>query len=288
MKRKKILLQLDSDRLASSFDAIIAYEAGVDQTLSYGGVSLDDLPKLVHGAVFTRSGEALKDTAIYIGGSSVALGEAMLKIICEQIFLGSRRVSVMADPNGSNTTAAAAALKIGGALALPGKSAVILAGSGPVGMRIAALLAKEGCRVTLTSRRLERAQEARRLIKERFGLDVTPVEARDEAGMEKALQGAHIALGAGAAGAALIPEVLWASSLTLEAIVDTNSIPPLGIGGIDPLDEAMPRYGKLVFGALAVGILKMKIHLAALACLFERSDRALDLEEIYEIGKTLG
>lgn len=287
MKSKKILLQLDSDRHASSFDTIAAYEAGIDQVLSYGGVGLDDLPKLVYGAVFTRSGEALKNTAIYIGGSSVPLGEAMLKTICEQIFFDSKRVSVMADPNGSNTTAAAAVVKIRRAVSLSGKRAVVLAGSGPVGVRTAALLAKEGCHVALTSRRLERAQEARRLVRERFGLEVAPVETRDEVGMREALQGAHIALGAGAARAALIQEDLWASNPTLEAVVDTNAVPPLGIGGVDALDDGALRHDKLVFGALAVGMLKMKIHLAALASLFERNDRVLDLEEMYEIGKTL-
>ncbi|NPV76293.1 MAG: methylenetetrahydrofolate dehydrogenase [Anaerolineae bacterium] len=287
MKSKKILLQLDSDRHASSFDAIAAYEAGVDQVLSFGGVGLDDLPKLVYGAVFTRSREALRDTAIYIGGSSVPLGEAMLKTICEKIFFDSKRVSVMADPNGSNTTAAAAVVKIGRVVSLSGKRAVVLAGSGPVGVRTAALLAKEGCHVALTSRRLERAQEARRLVRERFGLEVEPVETRDEAGMRSVLQGADIALGAGAAGAALIHEDLWASNPTLEAVVDTNAVPPLGIGGVDALDNGALRHGKLVFGALAVGLLKMKIHLAALASLFERNDRVLDLEELYEIGKTL-
>src|SRR5512136_3337743 len=170
---KKLLLQLDSDKFASSFDTITAYDAGADHVLSYGGVTVDDVRNLVYGAMFTRGGEALKNTAIFIGGSSVPVGEAMLKAV-QDAFFGPVRVSVMADPNGSNTTAVAAVLKIIRAVPVAGKRAVIFAGTGPVGVRAAALLAKEGCEVVLTSRQLDRAQKACQSIQERFKLDVTP------------------------------------------------------------------------------------------------------------------
>ncbi len=57
---KKLLLQLDSDRFASSFDCITAYDAEVDHVLSYGGVTLEDVRNLVYGGMFTRGGEALR------------------------------------------------------------------------------------------------------------------------------------------------------------------------------------------------------------------------------------
>jgi D-arabinose 1-dehydrogenase-like Zn-dependent alcohol dehydrogenase len=43
-------------------------------------------------------------------------------------------------------------------------SALVLAGTGPVGMRSAALLAKEGASVTLAGRQLAKAQEAAKAI----------------------------------------------------------------------------------------------------------------------------
>ena len=76
---KKLLLQLDSDKFASVFDAITAYDAGVDHVLQYGGVTPDDVRDLVYGAMFTRGGDDLKNSAVFIGGSDVATGEAMLK-----------------------------------------------------------------------------------------------------------------------------------------------------------------------------------------------------------------
>ena len=53
---KRLLLQLDADRHPSSFDRIVALDAGADEVLSYGGVTPDDVAPLVHGAIFTRGG----------------------------------------------------------------------------------------------------------------------------------------------------------------------------------------------------------------------------------------
>jgi len=42
-----------------------------------------------------------------------------------------------------------------------------------------------------------------------------------------------------------------------------------------------------VFGALAIGSLKMKVHKACVASLFERNDAVLDIEAIYAVARTL-
>jgi hypothetical protein len=236
--------------------------------------------------MFTRGGDALKNTAIFIGGSSVPVGEAMLKAVLDTFF-GPVRVSVMADPNGSNTTAAAAVLKIVRAVPVAGKRAVIFAGTGPVGVRAATLLAKEGCQVAITSRALDRAQSVSRSIRERFNLDVTPLEVRDDAASAKALEGAHIVLTTGAAGVELVKQSLWVATPSVEVVADVNAVPPTGIGGIKPTDDGKQREGRLAFGALGIGGLKMKIHRGAVARLFERNDLVLDVEEIYAIGKAL-
>ena len=283
---KRLLVQLDSDRFASVFDAITAYDAGVDQVLSYGGVGLDDLRNLVYGAMFTRGGDALKNTAIFIGGSSVPAGEQMLKAVLDTFF-GPVRVSVMADPNGSNTTAAAAVLKIVRAGPVSGKRAVVFAGTGPVGSRAAVLLAKEGCQVAITSRDLGRAEGTCRSIQERFNLVVAPLEVRNDAAVAKALEGAQVVLSAGVPGAELVKQELWMASSTVEILADVNAVPPTGIGGIKPSDDGKSREGRLAFGALGIGGLKMKIHRASVASLFERNDLVLDVEQVYEIGKTV-
>ncbi|MDR3575222.1 MAG: NADP-dependent methylenetetrahydromethanopterin/methylenetetrahydrofolate dehydrogenase [Anaerolineaceae bacterium] len=283
---KKLLLQLDSDPHASSFDTVTAYDAGADHVFCYGGVGLSDVRNLVYGAMFTRGGADLKNTAIFIGGSSVPAGEAMLKEV-RNTFFGPVRVSVMADPNGSNTTAAAEVLKIIRAVDVSGKNAVIFAGTGPVGVRAAALLSKEGCHVTITSRQLDNANKACSSIKERFNLDVTPMEVRDDLGVTRALENAQIVLATGAAGIELVKKELWSANPKIEVVADANAVPPIGIGGIQPTDDGKERDGKLAFGAIGIGGLKMKIHHASVAKLFEKNDLVLDIEEIYEIGKAL-
>jgi hypothetical protein len=283
---KKLLLQLDSDKFASSFDCITAYDAGVDHVLSYGGVAVDDVRNMVYGAMFTRGGDELKNSAIFIGGSSVPVGEAMLKAV-QDAFFGPVRVSVMADPNGSNTTAVAAVLKIIRAVPVAGKRAVILAGTGPVGVRAATLLAKEGCQVVLTSRTLSRAQDACRAIHDRFKLDITPLEVKDEGTTMHAVEGANVILTCGAAGIELVKKEIWAAMPSVEVVADVNAVPPTGVGGIKPTDDGKQREGRIAFGALGIGGLKMKIHRASVARLFERNDLVLDVEEIYAIGKTL-
>ena len=52
-------------------------------------------------------------------------------------------------------------------------------------------------------------------------------------------------------------------------------------------DNAVARDGVTVFGALGVGGLKMKVHKACIARLFERNDLVLDAETIAEVAGEL-
>ena len=99
MSKPKILVQLDPDTHASVFDAVVAVDAGVDQLLQYDGVEKEQVRDLVHGAMFTRGVADLKHTAVFVGGSNVAAGEALLEAVTKSFF-GPMRVSVMMDANG--------------------------------------------------------------------------------------------------------------------------------------------------------------------------------------------
>src|SRR5689334_18724302 len=100
---KKILLQLDTDQHPSPFDSMVAYDVGVDEVLSYGRVAASDVQTLVQAAVFTRGPDALRHTAVWIGGADATLGERLLAEV-QGAFFGPFRVSVMVDSNGCNTT----------------------------------------------------------------------------------------------------------------------------------------------------------------------------------------
>ncbi len=283
---KKILIQLDSDPFASVFDAIAAYDSGAGRVLQYAGVTPEDVQDLVYGAIFTRGPEHLNNSAVFIGGSDVAVGEEMLDVARDS-FIGPLKVSVMLDANGCNTTATAAVAKMLSSVDLVGKKVTILAGTGPVGIRAAALFAQEGAQVTLTSRSQERAEEAAASIGERFDVQVTGVGAANEEGVREALDGAHGVLCAGAAGVMLLPESVWVDHPTLQVLGDVNAVPPLGIEGIKVHWKGKEKHGKIIYGAIGIGDFKMKVHHASVARLFEQNDLILDAEEVYATAKEL-
>ncbi len=284
---KKILIHLESDSHPSVFDQVTAYDAGVDQVLAYGGVQLEDVTNLVYGAMFTRGGEGLRNTAIFIGGTHVPTAEMLLKKV-QDTFFGNVRVSVMFDANGSNTTAAALVHKIAYRRSLTGKKALVLAGTGPVGIRAAILLAREGCEVFLSSRQLSRAQEISKHIRENNGVEVIPVEVTGETDIAKILdQGMNIAACCGAAGVQMLSSSTWSNASSLEIIADINAVNPLGVEDIKVTDNGKEREGKLLYGAIAIGNLKMKVHRTAVQTLFESNRLVLDFDSIYEIAKKM-
>ena len=89
------------------------------------------------------------------------------------------------------------------------------------------------------------------------------------------------------AGVRLVPRDAWAGRAGLRAAADVNAVPPLGVEGIEATDNGVERDGVTVFGALGVGSLKMKIHKACIARLFEQNDLVLDAETIVEVARTL-
>jgi methylenetetrahydrofolate/methylenetetrahydromethanopterin dehydrogenase (NADP+) len=283
---KRLLLLLDTDPMPNAYDTIVGYDGGADQIMSYGGITPDNVGPLIDGAVFTRGPSEKKHTAVFIGGANMAAGEALLAAITKRFF-GNFRVSVMLDSNGSNTTAAAGVAQIAKRVPLAGKKVVVLAGTGPVGLRAAALFAKQGAQVSLTSRGKQRAIAACGLIQARFGVSPIPLAAVDNDARGATILGADIVFAAGAIGVDLLEERHWRDERTIELIADCNAQPPLGVGGIDATDKGNTRQQKLAFGALGVGGLKLKLHRACIAQLFQSSDQVLDAEEIYAQAKTM-
>lgn len=281
---KNLLFQLDTDPLPSTFDTIVAYDGGADQVHAQGGISPATLGQIIEGCIFTRSPKEKHHTAIFVGGSQLSEGEALLAAIRKKFF-ANFRVSVMLDSNGSNTTAAAGVAFLASHGSLQGKRAVVLAGTGPVGQRAAALLASEGAEVVLTSRRLARAEAACEAIQNRFGYHITPCEALDNVARANAPQNAHLVFATGAAGVNLLDENDWKDNPGIEIMADANATPTLGISGIDTMDRAHQRHGKLVYGAIGFGALKLILHRRCIARLFSSNDLVLDAQEIYATAK---
>src|SRR5712671_6316622 len=105
----------------------------------------------------------------FAGGADIAVGEQLLAAATKAMFKPFA-VSAMLDSNGSNTTAVAAVAKMVKAVGdVRGKRVLIVAGTGPVGIRAAGLFAKAGADVCITSRKADAGERARELVLRRFG-----------------------------------------------------------------------------------------------------------------------
>jgi hypothetical protein len=287
--KPRILIQLDTDPQPSVFDAVVAADAGAEHLFRHGGVTPANVRDLVYGAVFTRGPADLSSTAIFIGGSNVTAGEALLEAVTKTFF-GPFRVSVLMDASGANTTAAAAVLAalqgVGGSL--DGVPAAVLAATGPVGHRAARLLARLGARVAVGSRRLDRAAEVAEVIQKATGREATPFAAADPEALAGALKDRAVVISAGAAGVTLLPASVWQALPDLKVLIDLNAVPPPGVEGIEAADKGTQRGHVRAWGALGVGGTKMKIHKRAIQELFAANDKVFDAEQVLELGRSLG
>jgi hypothetical protein len=280
---KKLLLHLDTDAIPSAFDQAVAYDADVDNIIAYGGITRDNVTPHVHGMIFTRGSKSLKNSAIFIGGSNVAAGE-MVGCAVKKAFFGPISVSVMLDPNGSNTTAAAIVCKVMTDYDVAGKKVVII-GSGPVGQRAALFLLREGAReVIITSRDITRSKAIVSQMKEAYGVYITAGQSRSDESVDKLLKDAHVAIACGPAGVCVIPQSAWENSDTLEIIADVNAVPPQGVEGLEVMDNGTDKKGTRFYGAIAIGNFKMKVHRGAIEALYASNDQFLDENTIYDIA----
>lgn len=291
MSKRSILLMLDPDEQSSVFDRVVAVDAGVDVIFAHGNVKPAQVPGLVHGCIFTRSPKDLAKTAIFVGGSNVEASEAILgQVRGAMIPSFGLQVSTMMDANGCNTTAAAAVRKASTHFSLLGEKALVLGGTGPVGSRVALLLAKEGMEVRLGSRSLSKAESVASSIPKRLGAgcpQIAPVELGTEESVLRAAEGCALVIACGAAGARFTSVDRLAGFSGLRLAIDLNGVPPLGLEGVQPSDAGKERSGILCYGALGVGGFKIKLHRACVASLFEKNNLHLEAAEIYDLAKSL-
>jgi len=283
---KKILFQFDTDPQISTFDTVVAYDAGIDHVAGYANCNKEMISNLVDGAIFTRSKSNKKNTAIFIGGSDINNGDDLIDTI-KQIFFNEFRVSIMLDSSGCNTTAAAAVSNILKSNEISGKKVVILAGTGPVGGRAAVMMAKEGAQVTITSRNLERSKIACNYLKKRFSVDIKPNESINNDDRAMLIEDANIVLAMGAAGVQLLSAKDWQDNPNIEVLLDANAVPPTGIEGINMSDRGKSSHGKITWGSIGFGPSKLNLQRNCISRLFQQNDLVLDLDEIFNIAKEI-
>ena len=288
---KKILIYISPEKYSSLFDLILGYDGGADIVVPYSDTGGEDIRDIVYSCVYTRGSNGRKNTAIFIGGPDVNKGDEFMSSIIG-IFKElpeEFRVSVVADPHGAHTTSCACAVKIKKALGdLKGLNATVLAGTGPVGQSISILLAKQGCNVRITSRKLAKAKKICSIIKKKHGANVKPFEAADAKATEKAVSDADIVAATGPEGITLLPKKIWSNNPRIKILADVNAVPPWGIEGIEPRDDGKRMAdGRISIGALSIGSLKIKVHHRIVEKLFEEKGQILDLGKIYSVAESI-
>jgi len=263
MERLYILHMFTPGKQMSPFDINMAADAGWQMIPSYADVTLDGVVGLTQDAIFSRGPKGVARTGIFIGGRDALLAADMLQR-AQGAMVKPFVVSLMADPSGAYTTAAAmvacveAALKKQGA-DLAGSRVVILGGTGPVGRVAGVIAAQAGAEVLLSSRNgIDVAEEAASLTGKRFGVTIHGVSGGDRAAIRTSLGDADVVLACAAAGVQVVSAEDLQFARKLKVAADVNAVPPEGIAGVGVMDDAKPLAGTAAvgIGALAVGNVK--------------------------------
>lgn len=261
MERPYILHMFTPGPQVSPFDVNMAADAGYQVLAPYCNVAADGIAALVQDAIFSRGPKGAARTGLFIGGRDVLLADDMLQRARKAMF-PPFVVSLLADPSGAYTTAAAMVACTEAALGgkLEGAEVLLLGGTGPVGRVAAVLCAQHGARARLGSRRSH--AEAAGETGKRFGVELASVATGSPQELRAALATADVVMGVAAAGVQVASAADLAGAKRLRVAVDINAVPPAGIAGVGAMDDAKPLAGTSAvgIGALAVGNVKYQVQ----------------------------
>lgn len=267
----------------------MSIDGGVDRLLAHGDVDPEDVPLLVSGALYSRPLEELHRTAILVTGTNDHVIDEMARLV-RRSFFGPFRVSLMSECKGGNAVAGGTVARIGQLIDLPGSPALVI-GGGPVGARVAGLLARAGCQVVLTVFDDAEAEERQAFIRGTFSDPVEVIVWKSGEPLEALVEEARIAVTAGPPGLLLLPRSTWEVARSLELMVDVSGAEPAAIEGVDGRQDGDPLVapGRSVraVGGLAVSRYKIVVHREAVRRLFEPPATVLGPLEIAAIADRL-
>lgn len=294
MERPYILHMFTPGKQMSPFDINMAADAGYQMVVPYADVSLDSITGLTQDTIFSRGPKGVARTGIFVGGRDVLLAADMLER-AKAAMVKPFVVSLMADPSGSYTTAAAmvacveAQLKAKGE-SLAGQRVTILGGTGTVGRIAGVLAAREGATVVLSSRHgIDVAEEAAQETGKRFDATLHGVSGGDREAIRRSIAECDVLLATAAAGVQVVrADDLDLAAATLKVAADVNAVPPEGIAGVGVMDDGVPLKGTQAvgIGALAVGNVKYQTQHRLLLRMRE-AEKAVTLSffEAFEVAR---
>jgi len=296
MADKQILHMVTPLKHMSPFDVNMALDAGYDAAITYTGVTLEEVPALVQDAMFSRPPKVGVRTGMFFGGKNAVLALDMLAA-AKKAMLPPFGISLMADPAGSFTTAAAMVARVEHILktkknrTLEGLRVAIFGATGVVGFSAAVIAALSGAKVTLVGYDgIRRVGEAAREITARFAVDAQAADGSDAAKQTAILLATDVALCAGRAGVQILSKAQLAAAKDLLIVADVNAVPPLGIEALEVSADGVEvtAHGTLGIAALAIGPLKSNTESGLLRQMIAATKPlSLDFRDAFGLARAL-
>lgn len=293
MSKPFIMHMITPAKNVSPFDVNMACDAGWTNVIPYTHAEAAEITSLVQDAIFSRGPKGVKRTGIFIGGRDVNLAMDMLQMAREAM-VPPFEVSILVDPSGAFTTAAGLVActehqlhKLYGT-GFNGLRVLIFGGTGPVGMVASILTAHAGARVSIVSHKGDSHSRAvAQSCKDRYGVDtIDGVDGGSDSKKKALLAEADVVFGTAKAGVQLLKTEHLKAAVRLKVAGDLNAVPPLGIEGVDLMDDGKPIAGlehAVGIGALAIGNVKYQVqHMLLEEMTTADKPLYLDFEQVFD------
>ncbi|MGR9101091.1 MAG: NAD(P)-dependent methylenetetrahydromethanopterin dehydrogenase [Gammaproteobacteria bacterium] len=272
MEKRSILHMFDPSIHNSPFDINMGMDAGFDVLMPYNNVKLENVYGLVQDAIFSRGPGGVKRTAIFIGGRNIGLAMDMLDV-SKKAMVPPFVISVLADPSGAFTTAAALVgcvekeLKEKHGKELKDCNAVVFGGTGSVGIATGVIASLAGANTSLVDHlSIDTALDLANEYNTRFNTAMRGTYASSDADKARLVSQADIIFCTAKAGIQVLNADVLSEATHLKVAGDVNAVPPLGIEGVKrmdfgkPLIHAVNSPGAVGVGALAIGDIKYQLQ----------------------------
>lgn len=293
MERPYILHMITPGKQMSPFDINMAADAGYQIIVPYCEADMKNVTALTQDAIFSRGPKGVARTGIFIGGRDAVVAADMLET-AKKAMVPPFVVSLMADPSGAYTTAAAMVACVEAAVlktradGLAGLRVVVLGGTGPVGRIAGVLAAQAGADVALSSRNgIDVAEEAAQQTGKRFGVTIHGISGGDRAAIRTSIADADVILACAAAGVQVVSAEDLGFAKKILVAADVNAVPPEGVAGVGVMDDARPLAGTdaVGIGALAIGNVKYQTQHRLLVQMREAPKSVLGFAEAFATAR---
>lgn len=297
MPKRSILHMFDPMPNNSPFDINMALDTGFEVLMPYHNVKLESIHGLTQDVIFSRSPSGIKRTGIFIGGRDIGLAMDMINT-AKQAMVPPFEVSVLADPSGAFTTAAALVACVEKELKekhnknIADCTALVFGGTGPVGIATGVIASLAGAKTALVDHMsIDTANDAAKEYNRRCEATLSGEKAGTDEEKIALIADADIIFCTAKAGIQVLSTEVLSQAKQLLVAGDVNAVPPSGIAGIGANDNGIVLDTPLSatgIGALAVGNIKYQLQHKLLELALESKKPVyLDFRDAFSTAQTL-